>query len=464
MSLLQAGLSRRSPAVTVGQAVRAAHAHRRTDPPTRRVDQAHAVGRQASRLAPPRPGHHHDGHCRGNRQHRADGQQAAGMPPAPIPFPARYRPRTRPPQRQGSDQDAGAGAATIGRALAATVPVERRVVGERGLSVPAFLADCARRELIRQSLARHSAWCADAGLYGDEADERLSRVLVEARAEGRRLAAAAGDRRLLARGARSGPWPRFPAGREPYHPGGWPRDRTPAGRLAGPGSWMPRPAPLRRRARDQPDAGRRRGAFLRRAFPRFLHNAPILAAFKAAPCRRPAVGLTAASVSRVNASRQEQPEERDSRHHIIGKLGNQSRSKPWLCKLHRRRCPGGKTPAARNGPRPAAPATLARLDRLHSPLLPPLSLQGQIDRATAIAPRFHASVSGLQARRISGRRARCEKVSASSRSPDTNQLRTLPGLGLVGAWTIRDVPGVNWSSLFLAGGRQPGTLARVLDL
>jgi hypothetical protein len=30
-------------------------------------------------------------------------------------------------------------------------------------------------------------------LSGDEADERLSRVLVEAQAEGRRLAAAAGD-------------------------------------------------------------------------------------------------------------------------------------------------------------------------------------------------------------------------------------------------------------------------------
>jgi hypothetical protein len=68
-----------------------------------------------------------------------------------------------------------------------------QIARERGLSVPAFLADCARRELIRQSLARHSAWCADAGLSGDEADERLARVLVEAQAEGRRLAAAAGD-------------------------------------------------------------------------------------------------------------------------------------------------------------------------------------------------------------------------------------------------------------------------------
>ena len=78
-------------AVAVGQAGRAAHAHRGADPSPSRVDQAHAVGRQARLARPPTAGPRRQ--CTRPRRPRAPSRWPAGGGRAAAPSPAHGCPR-----------------------------------------------------------------------------------------------------------------------------------------------------------------------------------------------------------------------------------------------------------------------------------------------------------------------------------------------------------------------------------
>ena len=117
--------------VAISQARRTAHAHRGARQFPGRADQAHAVGRQACWLARPRPGHDDDARGRGDRQRRADGQQAPGAPGRVRLAAWRGSPGRRC-GRRGHRRGAGVRGVAVGRDLAVTVPVQRRVLGQHG--------------------------------------------------------------------------------------------------------------------------------------------------------------------------------------------------------------------------------------------------------------------------------------------------------------------------------------------